>query len=1296
MTAADQTSDSGTTPTAGVDEPARDSADQVGEAGSGPEALERRGSGVRGAWRFFHAAFLAVTIVVGCFAALQLAGRVLFSQLPRIEGTINALIGQGIVLEGLEGRWRGLNPGVFAERVSFPAGELVGFDFELDLIESLARNRVVARRMTVVDGRVVFEKTPAGWRAQGWRPDRADLDAESLFLHSDQVWIRGRVVARDQDRTAAMHIESWLINVDGGHRFSIRMQSEPNCNDCALAIEGDITDDGPGAVKVTAESFSLGEGLDDMLGIPAFDAAIAGDWRRSADGGAQARLAMEMPRLQTPGADSSVTTKLAAWTENGGYRGLVDSLSVESGTRTWHTGNIGFRIEAVGGELFTDVWVPPFSAEEVAEVAVAAFGVDGRLGRWLSNLAPRGLVNGLGIRIDREGPAFACHGRGAAVAPFRGVPGADNLTFRAAGTARAVRLDLDSYDFALWMPNFVAAEEIYPGGGGSLTFAFHHGNLAVRADNLWLDHNGTRAVGTIALTRPSQSGEVRVAADLTIDRIAVEAARDYLPLTLSPRLRHWLLESVRAGHLEQSRVLFQGNVAPGAGKGGRHFEMSAGVVDGVLDFHPDWPTASRIDANLVVAGRKMRLAGSATVLGIDGAEIDLKVPPAGGELALRVRSRTDFGALFDFARRTPVHEAMPFLSDTWSGTGPVVVDAEMTLPLGTRDGAPVPEDLRLDLELKGASLDLANLGLRFDALNDSVRFVPPHGLSSKALTGTLFGAPASVAIDFDDSALRFNIDGSASIAEVYEMLDVAGSDIVEGRFDFDAVFEIHHAADHPPQLRVESDLVGVGMGLPAPLGKAPEKAGDATVSMQFLDDYVAVSARYDDTRGWLHFADGRVRAAAVGFGVPVPMADAASGRVVVGGGLDSIDAAAVSALVGESNAAGPGMAWELRRFRIGKVAFDSMELNELILDGHAESGETRLEVEARELRGTLARTNDAPWQVELAELRVPATDTARVPLDPSVIDRLTAADVVLDRVFVGDGDYGAWRFKLRPVPDGVELHDVVADLRGLAIASTAPVLWTKHGVTRFDGEVTAGDLRDVLPLWDFVPSVESESFRATGGLRWPGSPLDFDLATLSGEASLDLSNGRFLDVEQGAGAARIMSLVNFSTIVKRMSFDFTDVFGRGISFDRAIADLAVTDGRARFVEPAKITGTGLRFEIEGTVDFASGILDNQLVVTLPVHASLPWWAAYLAFSNPAAAAGVLFGQQVLKDPIKRLSSVAYRVTGPYDDPVVELVGAPRADTPQQAGGDAPGEAAEQPTSVGDDTGNDPTRQEDPE
>ena len=164
------------------------------------------------------------------------------------------------------------------------------------------------------------------------------------------------------------------------------------------------------------------------------------------------------------------------------------------------------------------------------------------------------------------------------------------------------------------------------------------------------------------------------------------------------------------------------------------------------------------------------------------------------------------------------------------------------------------------------------------------------------------------------------------------------------------------------------------------------------------------------------------------------------------------------------------------------------------------------------------------------------------------------------------------------------------------------------------------------------------------------------------------------NVDSLGGAITAMSLINFSEILRRMRLDFSDVFGRGSDFDRVRAELAADDGLAHFTQPARITGSAASFRIGGTVDLDTGALDNEMIVTVSLlHRNLPWYAAFLAFSNPASAAGVLLGSQVLfKDQIKQFSSGKYTIGGTYEDPDVRFVGIWRDDiaAPAVPGADA--------------------------
>ena len=110
-----------------------------------------------------------------------------------------------------------------------------------------------------------------------------------------------------------------------------------------------------------------------------------------------------------------------------------------------------------------------------------------------------------------------------------------------------------------------------------------------------------------------------------------------------------------------------------------------------------------------------------------------------------------------------------------------------------------------------------------------------------------------------------------------------------------------------------------------------------------------------------------------------------------------------------------------------------------------------------------------------------------------------------------------------------------------------------------------------------------------------------------------------------------------------------------MSFNRIHAGLNFRSGIVEFSEPLYVEGNGLLFRVNGTVDLTDGRLDNELVVTLPVSDSLPWYAAYIAIANPAAGVGVLLGRRIFGTQIENLSSGKYQISGTLKDPQAEFV-----------------------------------------
>lgn len=57
-----------------------------------------------------------------------------------------------------------------------------------------------------------------------------------------------------------------------------------------------------------------------------------------------------------------------------------------------------------------------------------------------------------------------------------------------------------------------------------------------------------------------------------------------------------------------------------------------------------------------------------------------------------------------------------------------------------------------------------------------------------------------------------------------------------------------------------------------------------------------------------------------------------------------------------------------------------------------------------------------------------------------------------------------------------------------------------------------------------------------------------------------LRKGQFVELEGGTQALRVFGLLNFNSIGRRLRLDFSDLFGKGYSYDRLTGSLVARDG----------------------------------------------------------------------------------------------------------------------------------------
>ena len=307
----------------------------------------------------------------------------------------------------------------------------------------------------------------------------------------------------------------------------------------------------------------------------------------------------------------------------------------------------------------------------------------------------------------------------------------------------------------------------------------------------------------------------------------------------------------------------------------------------------------------------------------------------------------------------------------------------------------------------------------------------------------------------------------------------------------------------------------------------------------------------------------------------------------------------------------------------------------------------RLSVDAGEEKGEAGHEEEENGE-NGKEREDPFRDTN--PLD------LGNVNVSIGQLLLGDEDYGTWAFRLRTDTGVARFEDLEAKVKGVDIVAGAEVEWrVEAGLheSRFRGDIHVDNLTEVLHDFGLAPSAEGRNLDLGADLTWPGSPVMVDIKQAEGTLAIREGKGRF--VQADAGAFKLLGIFDIASLGRRLKLDFSDVLEKGFEFSDISGVVAFEQGLASVQESVVIEGSSSRITLGGNFDMNSGILDNDMIVTLPVDRALPWYAAYSAIAGgPLAGAGVMIAQQVFKNQINQMTSVKYKISGTLEDPDIDF------------------------------------------
>ncbi len=1284
-----------------------------------------RRSWLRSTWR---AVWLLLQIGVVVFALVLLGLR--YVALPRLEHNVDMVsrvltqqIGQPVEIGTLDTGWDGWNPriDIHGFRLLDPENGSAAVTLpHVHLVIAWTSLVVLDLRLKIlsIDGpQISLRRDPSGMlHLAGITIDplagREDRRLSNWLINQPHIAVHDAELAWRDERGGGSvltlnQVELRLENRFGHHRFGLT-GTPPSDLAAPLDLRGDFVGttfadaraltgrlyarldyaniaawrewlpmsipmrSGKGAVRVwlEVEQGELRDLVADVV-LADVDAQLAADLPQLDLSGLQGRIGWS-----NDGKQRVFFTKQLTFAERGGVRFEPTDLkaTMRSGADGVGTGEIEFaRLDlAPLRQIGAFLPLPAKWREGLARVAPSGTLEHGAL-QWRGDPDTLQAFSGSGRFADL---GFAAQGT---------LPGVTGLTGSFDTSAQGGTLKLDSRGVTVDLPRGPGERLAFDSVTAQVRWQYESGGLRVDVDQLAVA-NKDLAATTKGIYTSAQDGRGRV--DLTAQVARAEATQihRYLPLAVDDGLRRWLQHAVLAGTANDVRIKLVGPLAdfPFADGRGGQFQMQGRLQGVTLDYVAGWPVAHDLDGTMRADGAHLGFDFSkgrifAAEIGATRIEIvDLRaVNPV-----LRIDGSVS-GQSSDFSRYIVDSPLDALLEHPLAGIrvdGPGRLGLKLEWPLGKTAAIKVAGDFAID----GGRIQFSDGTPPLERLSGTILFTGRE-VSASGLTGEMLGGPARFSVATPEGRLRVEGEGNVNLAllrAAFPKLPVLNR--ISGSTDWKAVV---NAVPGGMAWVVNSSLKGAVIDLPAPAGKSAGETVELKVERR-LREHI-----HDTLMG----SYGRLASFAVERNLAPGGATAERALLVLGGAVAEPDRrgfwirGAVDALDAD--------AWLLQReslssgatnddlplsgvdVSIGALSVSGRVFKDLHIGATRAATEWQFDLRGRELTGTArwqAAAGGRPNGRLLARLqhvvapaaaaRVPSGAAPRIEAPPAA-NPWPALDIVADSFTIRNHELGKLELLAQPHEADWQIESLkVSNDEGTASATG----WWRNTramqQTELDVDLNVRDASGFLARFGVPGAVRGAPTVLRGQLAWAGSPLDFNPPTLNGSFTLETGRGQFTQVDPGVG--KLLGILSLQAIRRRLEGDYQDLFGQGFAFDEITGKMRIKDGVIH-TDDLKITGPSAKVTIAGEADMAHETQDLNVRVQPTLSGSVSLGAAALMIANPligaAIGAGTYLAQAIMQDPIEKIFSQRYVVSGSWSDPQV-VRGAATAPTPGVMGG----------------------------
>jgi uncharacterized protein (TIGR02099 family) len=726
------------------------------------------------------------------------------------------------------------------------------------------------------------------------------------------------------------------------------------------------------------------------------------------------------------------------------------------------------------------------------------------------------------------------------------------------------------------------------------------------------------------------------------------AVTHYLPAhIMSPKLVRWLDHALRDGQIVQSDLILQGPLDrfPYTAKQQGNFAVNTQIRDATLAFHPDWPTLHIDQMQLTFEHNQMQADLTAGRLLHSPVQTQARIAhlSASSPLQLEISADGPASDLITLLQAPTLSPTIQTLAARMQINGSAHSQLQIQLPLKSQQD---PAQVNGTVQLTDAELQLPEVQLK--QMHGTLS-VHNNQLQAENVQATLRGQPVKLAIRPEPEQTLILLNQRLDATTLATWLPRFPTQLIHGSTPVQlslAIPQLQHPGQWFSQLQLNSDLRGLAIRLPPPMGKTRQTTRPLQLALSLGNQTQPHTLRYG-RNGHSIFSHDWQRGA-ISYAQPRPHLPDSGYRL--SGTFKQLDLLAWQDIWQQLPATTDSSApWQINlsadQLTYGALSSDQAKLQvthqqqhiQATLDSQQLQGEVHYDMTKDKLKAYLPK----------AHLNWPTDNKTRPDGKTATQVNWPELAILCDDLRINQLTLGKLMLRTQNTPTAHTLQQLT--IQGNNLQLQLQGAWQQpDDQTRLEGEFQFNDLGSGLAQWGYPRQLHEAPAQGKFTLRWPGRPEQFRLTKTTGQADIQLGPGRL--TQMSPGITRVLGLINVDTLQRRLKLDFDDLLKKGHSFDQVQGYFELRQGGQLHTRHLQINGPTSYIQLAGRIGLIQQDLE-QLAYIIPKLDGTLLLAGALT-GGPVGTLTSLLVQQLLSRQVDSFTRFTYQITGTWKQPEI--------------------------------------------